>query len=500
MPADREDAPLSLDVPDEVARLREALVRHRYTPADIAHLFGFPPGELRLYAVSAPGKDRALALDRTAGDAPLHVLVRLFMLGATVGEADARRALAPATPEALVAAGLLEPRGGGIGAAFQLTPFDHLFLLADPVWAADPRPKHVVSVGGPSVDLLRTTVRRPVGRTLDVGTGCGIQAFLAAAHSGTVVGVDRNPRAVNVAAFNALLNGLTNCEFRTGDLYAPVQGRRFDLIVANPPYVLSPGSEFMYRDSGLKGDEIAQRVIREGATLLDEGGLLQLTCEWAHTAGTDWQRRVGEWFAGTGCDVCVLRFTTITSAEHARHWLRADPHVTADRLPERLKQWTEYHAAHGIEAVSDGVISLRKRAGGANWLNIADCPPRAGVCGPAVERLFAATDFLSATQDDELLSAARLKLNPEVRWEQQLKPTPDGWDVWHSQLYLPSGLTYRLDATRQGITLLELCDGTRTVREAVAGLAATTGQPTPASQVLAVVRQLVEQGFLLPVS
>jgi methylase of polypeptide subunit release factors len=499
MSADREDAPLALDMSDEVARLREALVRHRYTPTDIAPLFGFPPGELRLHAVSAPGKDRALALDRTAGDAPLNVLVRLFMLGAAVGDADARRALAPATPEALIAAGVLEPRDGGVAAALQLTPFDHLLLFADPVGTADLRPKHVVSVGGPSVDLARTTVRRPVGRTLDVGTGCGIQAFLAAAHSGTVVGVDRNPRATNVAAFNAQLNGLTNCEFLTGDLYAPVAERRFDLIVANPPYVLSPGSEFLYRDSGLKGDEIAQRVIREGAALLDDGGLLQLTCEWAHTTGTDWKRRVSGWFASTGCDVCVLRFTTVTSAEHARHWLRSDPHVPADSLPERLTQWTDYHKAHGIEAVSDGVISLRKRAAAANWINIGDCPPRAGVCGPAVARLFAATDFLAATQDDRVLSAARVKLNPEVRWEQKLQPTADGWEVWHSQLYMPAGLTYRTDATRVGMTLLELCDGKRTVGETLAGLTAATGQELPVPKVLETVRQLVEEGYLLPV-
>jgi methylase of polypeptide subunit release factors len=498
MTADREDNPLALDVPDEVRRLREALDGGGYTPAGIAGALNAQAGEFRLTAMCTPGKDRVLALARTAGDTPLNVLIRLFMLGATVDLAAARAALAPSSPEALTAVGLLEACDGGVRAVLQLSPLEHLRLVADPMWASDIHPKHVVSAGGPSIDLARMTVRRPVRRTLDMGTGCGVQAFLAAAHSESVVGVDRNPRAVNVAAFNAQLNGLTNCRFVTGDLYAPVRDQRFDLIVANPPYVLSPGSKFLYRDSGLKGDEIAQRVIREGAALLDDGGLLQLTCEWAHLRGTDWRQRMAGWFADTGCDVCVLQFTTVTSEEHARLWLRSDPHVTADALPDRLRAWTDYHKAEGIEAVSDGVISLRKRAGGPNWLNVATAPQRVGPCGPAVERLFAATDFLSAAQADDALLAARVRLNPEVRWEQKLQPTPDGWDVWHSQLYVGSGLVNRTDASRHGMTLLELCDGRRTVGELLAELTTATGQELPVPRVLGTVRQLVEQGFLLP--
>lgn len=499
MTIDRENNPLALDTPDEVRRLRAALDDGGFTPAGIAAALNAQPGDFRLVALCTPGKERVIALARTAGAAPLNVLIRLFLLGGTVDLAAARTALAPSSPEALTAMGLLEACDGGVRAVLQLTPLEHLRLVADPVWATGIHPKHVVSAGGPSIDLARMTVRRPVGRTLDMGTGCGVQAFLAAAHSESVIGVDRNPRAVNVSAFNAQLNGLTNCEFLTGDLYAPVKDQRFDLIVANPPYVLSPGSEFLYRDSGLKGDEIAQRVIREGAALLNEGGLLQLTCEWAHLRDTDWRQRMGGWFAGSGCDVCVLQFSTVTSEEHARLWLRSDPHVTADAMPDRLRAWTDYHQAEGIEAVSDGVISLRKRSGGPNWLNVAACPQRVGPCGPAVERLFAATDFLAGVQADDALLAARVRLNPEVRWEQKLQPTPDGWDVWQSQLYVGTGLVNRTDASRHGMMLLELCDGRRTVGEVLAELTTATGQGLPVARVLGTIRQLVEQGFLLPV-
>lgn len=494
----REDNPLILDVPDEARRLREALDRAGYAAPRIAALLKLQAGEALSSSSRAGGKDRALALHRAEGDAPLNTLVRLFLLGAAVEEDAARRALAPSSPTALREAGLLEPREGGIAAALQLTPFEPFVLLSDPLWDAQIRPKHVLSVGGPSLNLAQLTIRRPSRSTLDLGTGCGIQAFLAAAHSDATIGVDLNPRAVNIAAFNAQLNGLRQVRFAQGDLYGPVQDQRFDLIVANPPYVISPGSRFLYRDSGLKGDEIAQRVVREGAALLEEGGFLQLTCEWAHLAGKDWRARLAGWLDGTGCDACVLRFTTVEPDVHAGLWLRSDPDVTAESLPERLREWENYHRAEGIEAVSDGLITLRKRSSGRNWLRIDDAPQRSGPCGPSLERAFAAADFLTATHTDEALLEARLRLAPEVGWEQRLRPTPEGWEVRHSQLYVSTGLAYRGDADRQGLTLVGLCTGDRTVRDVLGCLAAAGGGSLEVRQALATVRQLVEQGFLLP--
>ncbi|MCE9532766.1 MAG: class I SAM-dependent methyltransferase [Planctomycetes bacterium] len=489
--------PLALDVPHEVKRLREALNKAGYDTPHIAALLRFDVGDARLPAYRAGSKELAFAMHYAKGDAPLNTLVQLFLLGATVNLEAARVAFAPSTPEALLSMGLLEERDGGIATSFQITPLEHLLLLADPHWG-ELKPKHVVSAGAPSIALAQATIRRKSRSTLDVGAGCGIQAFFAAAHSDQVVGVDRNPRAVNVAAFNAQLNGFDHVEFLAGDLYAPVRDRRFDLIVANPPYVISPESRFIYRDSGLKGDEIAQRVIGDGAPLLEEGGYLQLTCEWAHLAGTDWRDRMAKWFGGTGCDACVLRFTTVAPDVQAEMWLRSDPEVKAEEVPERFRDWLAYHRAEGIEAVSDGIITLRKRSTGPNWIRFDDAPKRIGQCGPSMERAFAAVDFLTATHQDETFLEARLRLAPDVRWEQRLAPTPEGWDVRHSQLYISAGLAYRGDANRQGLSLAELCNGERTVRQVLESLADPNGPPLNIPGVLAVTRQLVEQGFLLP--
>ena len=114
----------------------------------------------------------------------------------------------------------------------------------------------------PSNTLANLTVRRPVARALDVGTGNGIQALLASRHAEHVVATDVNERALAFARFNLALNGVSNVELRQGSFLEPVEGERFDLVVANPPYVISPESSFVFRDSGLGRDRVSELVVR----------------------------------------------------------------------------------------------------------------------------------------------------------------------------------------------------------------------------------------------
>ena len=105
--------------------------------------------------------------------------------------------------------------------------------------------------------LAGATVRRPIGSSLDLGTGCGIQALFAAAHSDRVVASDVNPRAVALATLTMALNGAGNVEMRTGDLLDPVAGETFGLVVANPPFVISPSERYLFRD----GDAAGRRAV-----------------------------------------------------------------------------------------------------------------------------------------------------------------------------------------------------------------------------------------------
>lgn len=90
--------------------------------------------------------------------------------------------------------------------------------------------------------LARTVAVSPLaepmsGRALDMGTGSGVGAVFLARRGWAVTAVDVNPEAVRCARINTLLNRLENrIDVRHGDLFAPVAGERFDLILFNPPF------------------------------------------------------------------------------------------------------------------------------------------------------------------------------------------------------------------------------------------------------------------------
>ena len=108
-------------------------------------------------------------------------------------------------------------------------------------------------------------MQAPVGRTLDLGTGNGILALAAAAHSGSVVATDLNARAREFCVFNAALNGVTNVEFREGSAFEPVRGERFDLILANPPFFVTPTVRRVYSDNSMELDGFCRMLVRAGA-------------------------------------------------------------------------------------------------------------------------------------------------------------------------------------------------------------------------------------------
>ena len=114
--------------------------------------------------------------------------------------------------------GLLERGGRQVRALVRIVPHDDVLVASDRrlVPGMEARPDHVAGVHGPSLTLSHLTVRRQVETALDVGTGSGVQALLAARHSDRVVATDLNERALEFAAFNAVLNGAENVEVRAG--------------------------------------------------------------------------------------------------------------------------------------------------------------------------------------------------------------------------------------------------------------------------------------------
>ncbi len=112
-------------------------------------------------------------------------------------------------------------------------------------------------------------------RALDLGTGSGVGAVFAARRGHRVVAVDLNPEAVRCARLNALLHRLDDrIEARQGDLFAPVAGEIFDLILFNPPFFRGePRSRI---DLAWRGTDVLERFAAGLPAALAPGGVALL--------------------------------------------------------------------------------------------------------------------------------------------------------------------------------------------------------------------------------
>ncbi|MFJ9717399.1 HemK2/MTQ2 family protein methyltransferase [Streptomyces sp. NPDC101213] len=133
----------------------------------------------------------------------------------------------------------------------------------------------------------------PGSDVLDVGTGSGALALEAARLGTRVTAVDVSRRAVYAARWNARRAGLPVRVLR-GNLFEPVRGRTFDLVLANPPYVPAPTGGRAPRgparawDAGGDGRLLLDRICREAPALLRPGGVLLMV----HSALSDPDRTV----------------------------------------------------------------------------------------------------------------------------------------------------------------------------------------------------------------
>ena len=484
-----EHASVALSLDEDASRFREAFQQAGYRGRQVAELLG---GTITV--APTPARMPAL-LQRTAGGTPRDTLVRLFLLGVSTELSTARRALEPMDLDRWARAGLVQVSDGSVVAKVRILPFEGLLLACDIPGSA--RPDFVTGIDTNSLSLLQVALGGPRGSTLDLGTGCGVQALLAALQSERVYATDRSPRALEFARFNAALNGIDNIEFLEGDRFDPVQGE-FDLILCNPPVAISPDSTLLWRDSGPEGDGFSRKIVRQAPGFLREGGFCQLICHLAHRRGKKWQERLTRWFESSGCDGWVMRWDTRDLVDYPFSW---PPESDEDTLAGRCSRWMDYYEREGIAAISTVLITMRRRQEGPNWLRVDESGPRlVGPCGEAIEQGFAANDFLVGAADDRVLADARLRLSPHVELVQRLKPGQGAWQPTAAELRLVQGISYTQAVEPIVANLIVRCDGTLKLRDVMSQLAAaqnTSPDKVPPAA-LEVVRRLIARGVLLP--
>ena len=230
---------------------------------------------------------------------------------------------------------------------------------------------HVLGIGGATLTLLEMTVREHVDSALDVGCGCGIQALYLATHADRVVATDLSSRACALTQFNAALNEAV-IHVREGSLFEPVEGETFDLIVTNPPFVITPDSVrgaaglLEYRDGGMDRDNLIRAVLRGAPACMNEGGTLQMLANWEIPADrnpdTQWSWRVDSWLDGLPVDAWVVQRDVLDPARYVDMWIRdSGGQLMARADYERaFTSWLADFRSAGTGAIGMGFVALRR--------------------------------------------------------------------------------------------------------------------------------------------
>lgn len=223
---------------------------------------------------------------------------------------------------------------------------------------------HVLGVGGASRTLAELIVPVSVGRALDLGTGCGIQALLVSRHAGEVVATDISARALAFAELNARLNGVSNVTFRQGSMFEPVADEAFDLIVSNPPFVITPRVDgvtaYEYRDGGLIGDALVEQFVRDVPAHLTPGGIAQLLGNWESRPAAAGLDRLESWI-DPALDAWVIQREELTPLGYAELWIR-DGGTTPreDAFGRMLEAWLDDFAERDVTAIGFGYVLMRR--------------------------------------------------------------------------------------------------------------------------------------------
>lgn len=493
---------------ENVARLREDLSAASYRVETLRELWGDVADAALLRGDRVPAR-RALA----GRGAAAAVLARLFVLGDPVSSDEIEGALPSVGRTAAEELGLVAAGVGGWHALVDLRPYDVEERGTALTWwiASDLgelatvsalRTDHVLGVGGASATLAGLQLPSRVGRGLDLGTGSGIQALHLASRSEHVIATDISERALAFARLSTQLSAV-EVELRQGSLFEPVQGERFDRIVSNPPFVITPRHDgvpaYEYRDGGLVGDALLAQLIAELPDHLEPGGVAQLLGNWEY-GGRDGLERAVEWAESSGLEHWIIERETQDVAAYAETWIRDGGTRSADPEYESLvSAWLDDFDSRGVTAVGFGYLLLRRPARGARpTLARAERldAPVAPALGEHLGLALDAHDSQAALTDPGFLEL-RLLVRPDVTEERHHWPGEEHPTV----ILLRQGGGFRRDL-RAGTALAAVvgaCDGELSLGEIVSAVARIldVDERELATEIVPELREMLVTGFLV---
>ena len=543
--------------PEQAASLRADLIEAGWGVKAVVTLLGEAADAALRREIRLPAL-RSVRAALTSGSAPspVAVLTALFMLGEPVPATALDVSLTRTGASGAGRIGLVsEPdETGCVRARVDLRPHEAVDDAGEIRWwvASDLgelvtgralAPDHVLGIGGAGLTLAGLTPRTPVATALDLGCGCGIQTLYLLRHADHVVATDISERALAFTAFNAALAGVSvsggpdadsrggagRLELLRGSLLEPVAGRRFDLIVSNPPFVLTPpavreaGLPLMeYRDAG--GPVLPALVAGLGEHL-EPGGSAVMLGNWEHrhtsletgdipdsandfatdsttdsgVAGSSWRNAVATWIP-EGLDGWVIEREVQDPVEYATMWLRDGglaPERDAAGFDAALEAWIGDFEARGVQGVGFGYLIVhRPQCLREPWRLLEEVTTSGqGGLGRHVAEVLEARERLAGL-DDDAVADLRPVLAPDVTEERHL--IPGAAEPTVILLRQGGGLGRTIRASTAVAALAGVADGELSVGQIASAVVALTGEDAIGlrAEMVEATRHLITVGFL----
>jgi predicted RNA methylase len=441
-------------------------------------------------------------------DSALGLLTRLFFFGEGVPSNLLFASFPTEIANGMVKTGMLRQENDHLIPDCMLVHFGKLLLACDSVRRVQAGALNdlVLGVNKPTHILRNCMLNLPnAGNVLDLGTGCGTLAFEAAPNAQRVIGTDINERALKFANFNAALNGVANFEARGGDRFGPVKDERFDLVVCNPPFFLTPSSKLLFTDNPFILDSFVESLARQAPGFLKQGGYFQMLCEWVEMKGQPWPDRLRDWFGDSGCGVLVLKAYEISPSDYVLKRTAESASLYGESSQKILIDHVKYFNERGVGKIYGGLITIRRPAFEAegnsrskNWFVTDEMDEIPGnQFGDVLMDRFAAEDVLASQSNSRLLSA-KPRLSKDVILVQEAVQENRSWKPKMIYLERRTGLVRRLGFSSEIAGLVANWDGSQDLDFLAAAFARQKNLPKKqvAQDFLGLARRLAALGLI----
>jgi SAM-dependent methyltransferase len=400
---------------------------------------------------------------------PAAYAMRTLMFDDAVTRADAENALGDVSLDALVEAGFINRLDdGNYVSPFNLNLVNDIFVICDHLSLGD---EAVMGAGQTTTFLCDASIpSRRLARGLDVGCGAGTGALSLAANVDRVIGTDINPRAIALSRINAEINGIGNIEFRAGDMFAPVTGETFDLIVSQPPFVSAPPglatASFEY--GGPRGDELPLRLLREIPAYLAKNGRAVILAEWPALAGETVEQHLRAALPASDIKVLILQCPGSALNDYCAIYAAADhPNLGAEFERDTLLR-RDHLEAMGIRGLRIAINILQQAAEApTGWTSAVDIQGAGQIIltSARIDKMIAARDL--AIRGERAVLAAKLRVPEGTAFIEERSGVDAGATSKLMARLSPWLLVRAADLNADALKLLALVNQSPSVKDAV---------------------------------